>query len=450
MKKSIVFVSAMLLIGISLQAQQIIYESSFEKAKVAAIQQQKPIAILITFKPPVPSPDFLNGLKDESVIEKFSTHFINYKVAREDTAASASIIRKYKVNRFPSFVFLDAKAGLLFSNIVFLSKPQPLLTFADKAIASSKEMSLVDYDSVFTSGNYSNSFLKNYIIKRQQAGLTYNTDLIEKYVDSLNITDLNNYAAVLFILKAGPLADGRAYKLAHSNKNITDSIFKTEPLADRVAMNNSTISNTLNSAIANKDLNRAYAAANFARGSWKTDAIAGQKSWQLKMLQYYKGIKDTANYLQHAGNYYDQYYMRISIDSIRKKDSLKYETAKNTAMQKAVVVKINDSTIRKSFSFRYSKNNLVAIELNNAAWYFYLVAGNNENHLIKAMLWSKRTVELEPLPAYYDTYAHLLYKLKFYDEAEAMQKKAMDLAVAANMDNKGFKEEYIKIKKRKL
>ena len=90
-------------------------------------------------------------------------------------------------------------------------------------------MSVVDYDSAYAAGNYSNSFLKNYISKRQQAGFTDNANLIEKYVDSLNIIDLNNYGVVLFILKAGPLADGRAFKLAYINKNITDSIFKTEP-----------------------------------------------------------------------------------------------------------------------------------------------------------------------------------------------------------------------------
>ena len=200
MKKKIVIVVALLL-SICMQAQQINYEATFEKAKAAALQQQKPIALLITIEPPVPSPNFLNGLKDENVIEKFNTNFINYKVAREDTAASGKIIRNYRVNRFPSFVFLDAKGGLLLSDIAFLSRPQPLLVIADKAITSSKEMSLVDYDSAYATGNYSTIFLKNYISKRQQAGLTDNAGFIEKYVDSLYIADLNNYAAVLFILK---------------------------------------------------------------------------------------------------------------------------------------------------------------------------------------------------------------------------------------------------------
>ena len=105
---------------------------------------------------------------------------------------------------------------------------------------------------------------------------------------------------------------------------------------------------------------------------------------------------------------------------------LKYETAKNEAMQKAEAVKMNDSTTKKTFSFSYAKNNLVATELNNVAWNFYQMAGSNEKLFFKGNLWSKRAVELEPLPAYYDTYAHLLYKVKLYDEAEAMQKKRLN------------------------
>ncbi len=450
MKKNRVIVLVLLLTGFQMQAQQINFEPSLEKAQAAARQQQKPLAVLITIEPPVPTPNFLNGLKDKTVVEKFNSLFINYKIAKEDTAVTGKIIRQYKITRFPSFIFVDAKGGLLFSEVAFLSRPQPILELADKAIAASKEPSLADYDSTYNSEHYNTAFLKTYISKRQKAGITDNAALIEKYVSGLTIADLDNYQEVLFILKAGPLADGKVYKLAHINKNISDSIFKTEPLADRIAMNNCTIDNTIRSAIANKDLNRAYAAANFTRGSWQSDQVTGQKNWQLKMLQYYKGVQDTVNYLQQAGNYYDQYYMRISVDSIRKKDSLNYEAAKKKAQQNAVTTRINDSTTQKKFVFSYPKNNATAAELNNAAWIFYQMAGNNELYLLKAMLWSKRSIELEPLPAYYDTYAHLLYKLQFYDEAEAMQKKATEMAKTSRSNFKNLQEEYEKIKQRKL
>lgn len=431
-----------------IQAQKIKYEASFEKAKSLAIQQNKPLAILITIEPPVYSPNFLNGLNDKKVIEKFNSSFINYKADRSDTAACGKIIKEYKIYRFPSFIFLDAKGGFMFTDIAFLSRPQPLLDLAEKAISSSKEKSLIVYDSSYATGNYSTAFLKDYILRREKAGITNNDELIEKYVFGLNVSDLYKYSEVLFILKAGPIADGNAYKLASLNKHLIDSIFKTEPLVDRIAMNNATITNTMNSAIANKSFSRAMAAANFTRSTWGSNPIEGQKNWNLKFVQYYKGVKDTTKYLQQASVYYEQYYMRLTVDSVRKRDSLNYITAKKNAREISRTI-INDTTIRRSFSFSYSKDSY-ATELNNAAWTFYQMAVNKNDHLLKAMLWSRRSLELSAKPAFYDTYAHLLYRLKFFDEAESMQRKAIELGKADKIDTKLFQEEYEKIRKKTL
>jgi hypothetical protein len=443
---SILFIAICCLVPI--QAQKIKYESSFEKAKSLAIQQKKPLAILITIEPPVYSPNFLNGLNDEKVIKKFNSSFINYKADRSDTAASGKIIKEYRIFRFPSFIFLDAKGGFMFDDIAFLSKPQPLLDIAEKAISSTKEKSLVDYDSSYTAGNNGTVFLKDYILRREKAGISANAELIEKYVLGLKVSDLYNYDEVLFILKAGPIADGNAYKLASLNKPLIDSIFKTEPLADRLAMNNATITNTMNSAISNKNISRAMVAANFTRNTWTNNPIEGQKNWNLKIMQYYIGVKDTTKYLQRASVYYEQYYMRLTVDSVRKRDSLNYITAKKNAIEISRTI-INDTTIRRSLGFSYSKDSY-ATELNNAAWTFYQMAVNKNDYLLKALLWSRRALELSGKPAFYDTYAHLLYRLKFFDEAESMQRKAIELGKADKIDIKLFQKEYEKIKKKAL
>jgi len=431
-----------------IQAQKIDFQASFEKAKSLAIQQKKPLAILITIETPVYSPNYLNGLNDEKVIEKFNSSFINYKADRSDTAASGKIIKEYKIFRFPSFIFLDAQGGFMFTDIAFLSIPQPLLDIAEKAISSSKEKSLIEYDRSYAAGDYSTTFLKEYILRREKAGITINDELIEKYVFGLKVSDLYKYSEVLFILKAGPLADGNAYKLAGLNRQLIDSIFKTEPLADRTAMNNATISNTMNSAIANKSYLRAMAAANFTRGTWANNSYEGQKNWGLKMMQYYKGVKDTTKYLQQASGFYEQYYMRLTVDSVRKRDSLNFITARNNAREISRTT-INDTTVRRLLSFSYSKDRY-ATELNNAAWSFYEMAFNKNDYLFKAMLWSRRSIELSPKPGFYDTYAHLLYRLKFFDEAESMQKKAIETGQAGKIDTRQLQEEYEKIRKKTL
>jgi hypothetical protein len=448
MKKA-VFILASILCGfVSLKAQKIKFESSFETAKNMALKQKKPLAILITIQPPVPAPDYMKGLDDITVVNKFNSSFINYKVAREDTNVSRKITREYRIYRFPSIIFLDHKGGLLFSDVAFLSRAKSLLDVADKAMAALSDKSLVDYDSAYNAGNKSTAFLKSYILKRRNAGITDNADLIETYVSGLSVSDLNNYDEVLFILKAGPVLDSIAYRLAWTNRSIVNNIYKTEPPADRAVMNGVIGENTMRKAIAGKNYARAVAVANFYRGSGAGNSVEGQKRWHLKMLQYYIGVKDTASYLLNASFYYDNYYMKMSIDSVRKRDSLSFEAAKNRARQNPASI-INDTIIKQSFSFTYSKDRY-ATDLNNAAWNFYKFAGNNTDYLSKAMLWSKRSVDYSPKPAFYDTFAHLLYKLKFYAEAEKMQKLAIETGKAAKADTRVYEEEYKKIKNKTL
>jgi hypothetical protein len=110
---------------------------------------------------------------------------------------------------------------------------------------------------------------------------------------------------------------------------------------------------------------------------------------------------------------------------------------------------IKRDTVSRVVSFIYPKD-MYAMELNNAAWSFYLMAGDNTDYLMKAMLWSRRSLELAEKAAFYDTYAHLLYKLKFYSEAESMQKKAVAAAKTEKIDGKIYESAYTRIKNRTL
>jgi hypothetical protein len=78
------------------------------------------------------------------------------------------------------------------------------------------------------------------------------------------------------------------------------------------------------------------------------------------------------------------------------------------------------------------------------------MAVNNTDYLFKAMLWSRRSLELSPKAVFYDTYAHLLYRLKFFDEAESMQRKAIESGENEKIDTRIIKEQYEKIRKRVL
>ena len=68
------------------------------------------------------------------------------------------------------------------------------------------------------------------------------------------------------------------------------------------------------------------------------------------------------------------------------------------------------------------------MELNNAAWNVYQTGTRNSQYLWRAAQWSKRTVDLAPAAYNYDTLAHLLFPLRFFYEAEAMQQHAVAMA----------------------
>jgi len=448
MKQKIVFLFIVLCCMPALSAQQIRYESSIEKASQLAKNQQKPLAILITVRQPAAKPSFLNLFIDRKVIDLFNTNFINYKIDLSDASEATKFVQTYNVNRFPCLLFLDAKGGVLFSDPLLLSRPDLLLASADKALKMAKEKSLVDFDNEYATGKVSNEFLKSYILKRENAGMRNNAALIEQYAKGLKVSDLNDYREVLFILKAGPVINSVAYKLSLLYQETYDSIFKKEPLTIRLAIDNAIIGNSMQRAIAYKDRNLAFAIANYTRNTWRSNNQEGQKQYQLKYIQYYWGIKDTLSYLRLANVYYDTYYMGLTVDSIRKIDALNLSTLKENVEieHETGYSERNGTKIIRYFltSERY------ASELNNAAWNFYSIAGNREEFLIKAMLWGKRSIDLQPKPAYYDTYAHLLYRLKFFEMAESVQKQAVELAKTNKESSEKYEEELRKIKARVL
>ena len=267
MKKFYLILSALILCFGTSWSQKIKYQRTFEEAKKESISQNKQLSILITMEPPAHVITTMGGLSDPEVVRAFNTNFINFKTDRADTS-SRKIIQLYHITRFPSFTFIDPKGGLMFNEVALLSHPQNLLSTAEQALEASKEKSMVDFDNEYKSGVYTADFLKAYMNKRMRAGLTGNAELIEKYVDFLSISNLDDYQQVLFILKAGPLADGRAYKLARTNQKIIDSIYKHEPYDVRTGLNNRIIGNTMASAIALKSFARATAAANISRNTW--------------------------------------------------------------------------------------------------------------------------------------------------------------------------------------
>lgn len=428
--KKILLLSAILL-KTSFSFAQINYQKDFNNTLKKAIEAEKLIFLNIGATTKLPSK---SAIDNKDVVEFYNKNFVNYTVNLPNAEAVA-FMRKYQLKIFPAYIFLDLKGSLIIKGAKSSGASRHYLDLANQALTRfSSGLSLGAYEEKYKNGNVDKAFLKEYINTRQQLGMFDNAKLIDEYVNHLTIGSFNDYNEVLFVLKAGPIAYGKAYKLAYTNRKIIDSIYKTEPLQVRVDLNSRITSNTQNEAIAIKNIAIANSAANYIRGTSSKNYKEGQRRASFSMLSYYKAVKDTNNYYAQAQYYYDQYYMKISTDSINK-------IAKAIADKRIAMVKKGDSIKRNlpaimastSTKYTYTKvsgipSNPVAATLNNAAWDFYILGTHNTNYLSKALLWSKRAIELLPAAEYYDTMAHIFYRMQLYDEALLNQDKASKIA----------------------
>jgi tetratricopeptide (TPR) repeat protein len=302
-----------------------------------------------------------------------------------------------------------------------------------------KKTTISDYDKQYANGPLNKDFLREYISLRRNTGITTNAALIEEYVKFLTVRELDNPEEILFILRAGPLVYGKAYGLARNNKKISNEAFMALPLQERIDMNSVMLENTLNEAIAKKNYQMALQVSNFAR-STHTNQREGQRQAAWKMLVYWKAVGDTSNYFNQAIRYNDTYFMTVGMDSINKAkaDNFKnMELIKNfkkttpnfaNAIPAGRITDPSRITVTRRIVTVVGNGNNVSNSLNTAAWDFYTMGTRNSNYLSKALLWSKRSIEMDPMPAYYDTLAHIFYRMGLYDEALLNQNKSIELS----------------------
>jgi tetratricopeptide (TPR) repeat protein len=420
--------------------QSIKYQKSLDDALTLASKSHKPVFILINPLTPSPIPpnlpehvNFSTGLDAKEVIDHYNQKFICYKANMMDSAGN-KIRNQYHLTIFPAYIFLDDKGQIVYRGGMNSSNAKTYMDMADEAlgrIASGKTISY--YDQLYKNKRITAEQLKDYITLRETLKLFDNADLADEYVNFLTIKSFDDYNTVLFILKAGPYAYGKAYNLCFTNRKITDSIYKNEPIQVRTAINNHIILNTRSEAIKTKNILLAQNCANFSSNIWSKNFIEANKSLIGEMLIYYKAVKDTLNYYSRASYYYEAYYLKISADSARKLQQKILENAKSAVKtNKDYIPPSPGGTVTKQFTAMQivPGSQPVANVLNNAAYDFYTMGTHNTDYLIKALVWCRRAIELQPIYGYYDTMAHIMYRLNFYDEAILNQNKAVEMAAS--------------------
>lgn len=467
MMKKLTYLFFLLLLPIVTFCQKLSDAVTLKEAFEISKQQSKPLLLIVK---PVPHPNSKAAqyeIKDKTVIQEMRENFTLFETNRSSNEVR-SILATFKITSFPAFLFMHASNDLFYKEYGYSSNNNKYLTMLAKATALSKNKSIAVYEAAYLADTTNAQALKEYIGAKIKNGLKDNADLIEAYVQSLRLNDLNDYQTVLFILQAGPYSDSAAFKLAYTNRKIIDSIYKSETTQLRSEINKNIIDNTVKSAIKNKSLKRAQAAANTARSinSRSSYQRAGQM-YSYTMLRYYRGIKDTASYLSNAAAYYDNYFMNISADSAKRLEEKTRQALSESNKKKLFgdkkfaskermdsliqaggkVTRSNETSL---ISFTATGSNFYANNLNYGAWEVYHSGTKNINYLTKAMIWSRRSIELNPAPSNYYTLAHILYRLNYQAEAIKTQEEAISIAKSKKINTKPFDETLKKMKNKTL
>ena len=174
-------------------------------------------------------------------------------------------------------------------------------------------------------------------------------------------------------------------------------------------------------------------------------------AYQSNIIEYYREVKDSTNFLNTLDLFVYNFYMNLSADSIKKlsPDLKESEKKKMLLLTRNIPTDTADKG-RLLLAGANAHPNTIPDELNNAAWDFYLHSKSERHYLNKAVEWSKRSIDFYQKPEYYDTLAHLLYRLGNYDDAEKAQFKAIEEAEKQKLNSGKFHEEFKKIKERRL
>jgi hypothetical protein len=274
-------------------------------------------------------------------------------------------------------------------------------------------------------------------------GLEVKQELLDNLVQKAPADSATSLSFLQFVMRAGPTVGSLAATYTEKNQDNYNMAWYRMSLQERIAINNKIYHKSMQKAIAEKDISYAYRVAGTRQQTSRSQPQIMQKVYQEAMLQYYKGVKDSAQYLANVVRFYDNYFMYVNADSIHKVDSINKEKVFNgrpipgtPASGNSIGIITETGTV-----LRFTPQaGYYGASLNDGAWTIYMYT-DKPYYISKALEWSRRSLEFNPVPELMDTYARLLYKSKNKEAAIEWESKAID----ANNQRKMTSSEYEKV-----
>lgn len=309
----------------------------------------------------------------EKVGTFFNKNFVSFKLDMEK-GEGISFAKKYNVRAFPTLVYFNPK-GEMVHKTVGAAPADKLLEQATDALDVSKQV--FSLKKRFDKGERSNEFLKSYVEASRNAfeDFAQPANIYLKQQGKNKWATAENWDFIKNYIQSSS-APAFEYVLANKDKFV-------------VVSNDKEVSKYINQVLTDDMQNVA-------------------RSKDPKQLEGFKQ-KLSKVFGKDANQY------------IAKVEYMFYARNKEKAAQYAT-----------QYFDKYCTN---PYELNNVAWQYYK-SKKDAKSLEQALAWAEQSVKLKPAGFNTDTQAHLLYKLKRYEDAKKVAQKSIEFAKKAKQSFK--------------
>jgi thiol-disulfide isomerase/thioredoxin len=422
-------------------AQEINFEKgSWQEVVAKAKAQNKPIFIdfFTTWCGPCKELEQKVYSKPE-VIQKMNANFINFKIDAEK-GEGPDLARKFDVSAYPFLVWADKNQNVLLTDAGYMPVNE-FLKSVDNALNQYREGRLEDYETQYRAGKRDGNFLADFINKRH-AMVMDNRELVEQYLLAIPASEQTSEKTLKLLSENTFTLNGKAIEFLQNQ-----AVFKRYGISTLETVSTTMMEyfrNTLRTK--NLDLLEKLAGLNL-----KLNPVEAGRQNERYRMEFYKSTNNTPKYLETAQNLADKYLMNVSKEELNKQNlahfqefMLPYRTGKQDSVK---IGKVRFDAMKKLHS-RYASINF-ASDLDGLAEEFYKNV-SEKVVLQKAIMWSKRANEIDETPDYWNTYAHLLYKMGIKSEAIVAEEKALNLAKTLKGLTFKYEEELAKMKDGKL
>lgn len=411
------------LLSATVCAQGIVFEQGTWADALKKAKKQKKLLFLHFDKPDCDGCTEVANVAFNSPLtrEKFALNFISFRT-NGSTGIGKELADKLEVECTPSSIFLDTDENPLARFCGSTSLDRAYLEKAEEALTKHRERPMKSLMDAYVGGDRSPALMRTYIERRREVGLS-TTALLDEYVQQLPADSLRSGTVLRFIFEQGPVLGSKADSVFRLNYPRTDSLYKAVGLKKAIELNNLITAHSLKKAVREKDLRLANRTAYFRQRTYQSDYKNGAAARDWVIMRYYRGVKDTLQYLKLASRYYDTQFMTAKVDSVQNLDVLENQRRMRGIVPPGLTGPQRPGMGSMSFVANPNTQRYVSA-LNQAAWEFYELT-TNPVFLKKALDWSKRTLEYREDGSSMDTYAHILYRLGQKEEAIEWQEKAV-------------------------